>query len=242
MDREFPESEIIEYCKSKYPEEESCGIVIVKNGRFKFIPCSNAVTSKKDETFAIHPLDYAKASDEGVIYCIVHSHVKCDATFSYWDQEFQKKQGTPWFLVGLLDGNVTTAWLKHEKEEQPLFGRKYVWQIYDCYSFIRDYYKQKYEIDLPDFYRDFEFWKTGKELYLDNFEAAGFTEVHMESLQEGDVILLQLGSDVTSHGGVYVGGNRIAHHVNGRLSSVDIYGTFYQDRTTRIVRHKEMMK
>ena len=238
---EFPEKEIIDYCKSKYPEEEACGIVVVVKGRYKFIPCKNIVTSHKDENFAIHPLDYASAEDEGVIYAIIHSHVNQNAVFSYVDTEYQKKQGTPWFLVGLLNGDVTTAWLKNPKQEQPLFGRKYIWQIYDCYSFIRDYYKEKYSIDLPDFYRDFEFWKSGKELYLENFMEAGFSEIPIEDMREGDVILLQLAGNVTSHGGIYINGNKIAHHINGRLSSIDIYGKFYQDRTTKVVRHKELV-
>ena len=41
-----------------------------------------------------------------------------------------------------------------------------------------------------------------------------------------------------NHVGVYVGEQRLLHHVKGRLSSRDIWGGYYQKNTGRIVRYR----
>ncbi len=41
-----------------------------------------------------------------------------------------------------------------------------------------------------------------------------------------------------NHVGVYVGEQRLLHHVKGRLSSRDIWGGYYQKKPGRIVRYR----
>jgi proteasome lid subunit RPN8/RPN11 len=239
MKQDFPYDEIVAYCKTKFPEE-ACGIVIVFKGRHLFIPCENVASGNKQDYFAIHPVEYAKAEDKGEVVAIVHSHTIHPTVFSETDVAYQKMQGIPWLLVGLKGGAVELEWLDNEKQELPLYGREYVWHVTDCYSFIRDWFAKVKGFILPDFYRREEFWKEGNELYLDNFKSAGFMEVSKKDIQEGDVLLLQLADNITSHGAIYLGKNKIGHHLPGRLSSMDVLGQYYMDRLTKVVRHERM--
>ena len=237
----FPYEEIIAHCKVESPKE-ACGLVILFKGRYKYVPCTNVASEECHfDEFAISPSDFANAEDIGEIVTVVHSHPKRDSSAGPTDIVSQKKHGIDWLIVGLNSGeSVDLSWLKDEKENLPLYGRTYTWHVNDCGSFIRDFYKQEFDIDVPDFYRPEKFWEKGLEVYLEAYEKAGFHEIDMVDLEYGDVILFALGSSITTHGAVYIGDNKIAHHLLGRLSCRDVLGKYYLDRATRYLRHKDM--
>lgn len=237
---EFPYDVITEHCKNEYPKE-ACGLVIVVKGKYRYIPCENTAGDRTTEEFCISSEDWANAEDMGEVVTVVHSHPSRDASPGETDKLSQAQHGVDWLIVGLNNLSTTDFfWLKGEQKKLPLYGRKYVWHISDCYSFIRDFYNQEFSIDLPDFYRQEKFWQTKQELYLDGYEQAGFYPIEMRDLQYGDVILFNIGSEITTHGGVYVGDNKLAHHFNNRLSCVDVLGRFYLDRATKHLRHKDI--
>jgi cell wall-associated NlpC family hydrolase len=71
------------------------------------------------------------------------------------------------------------------------------------------------------------------------FAEAGFEDHGINEPEYGDAILMQLdGSPGLNHVAVYVGEQRILHHLRGRLSSRDIWGGYYQKSTGLIVRHR----
>jgi len=110
--------------------------------------------------------------------------------------------------------------------------------VLDCYSLIRDWYRQERGIDLPDFTRFDEWWRRGENLYLDNFSGAGFHEVESSDMNPGDVLLMQVASPVPNHAAIYLGDGLILHHLQGRLSSRDVYGGYWQKITTHTLRHQ----
>lgn len=232
-------AEIEEYLKSKFPLE-GCGFILIVKGRLKFFPCENDSLSPQNN-FSISPASFLAAEEVGEIYAVVHSHVKAPYTPSPADVASQKIHGYPWLVVGLTDNGPLISWLDNKKETPSLYGRQFIWGVFDCFTFIRDWYEQEYGIVIPAAKYVEKFWEKGEELYLDNFESAGFVEVSMSEIQYGDIVLLDLVGGVTSHAGVYLGNNTIAHHIEGRLSSRDCYGQFYIDRTTKIVRHKDRL-
>lgn len=238
----IPYDDIVKYCKEQSPNE-ACGIVIIFKGRYKWIPCENVSTNKTNE-FAISPVDFAKAEDMGEIVAIVHSHPASSSAPSKADLYSHKQQSIDWLIIGLEKDTPEFSWLRYSTEKAtalPLYGREYIWHITDCGSFIRDFYKQEFNVDLPDFYRPEKFWEKGLEIYLDCYEKAGFYEIPMKELRYGDVILMSLGSEITTHGAVYLEDNKIAHHLNNRLSCRDVYGKFYIDRTTKCLRYKDKL-
>ena len=90
---------------------------------------------------------------------------------------------------------------------------------------------------------------------LDNFKNEGFVEVQDE-LRPHDVILFTLGRTYhVNHAGVYLGSNTLTseeteevigdslfiHHPYNKNSIREIYGNYWNDRTSFILRHKELL-
>ena len=65
-----------------------------------------------------------------------------------------------------------------------------------------------------------------------------FTEIPFEDMQYGSVLLMHLESDVPNHAAIYINDQLILHHVQGRLSSRDVYGGYYQKTTAKVLRHE----
>lgn len=212
---------------------EACGLVIVKRGRHKYIPCKNIAKSKQDH-FVISHEDYADAEDEGKIVYIVHSHVNIPHLPSDGDKVGIEKSGLPWLIIneptgsyGIYEPNGYLA---------PLVGRAYHHGVLDCYSIIRDYYLSELNVELPDFDRLNEWWLNGKNMYIENFEKAGFLRVH-EPPKTHDVLLMQIASPVPNHGAIFLGDGTILQHCANRLSSRDVWGGGWERSTTHVLRH-----
>lgn len=226
------EEEIKAHAALESPKE-CCGLVIVKRGKQAYIPCRNIATSGKD--FVISPEDYYKAEDGGEVILIVHSHPYSSPKPSPVDLVECEKHGLPWLIVNHPVGTMyqfdPTGFVT------PLIGREFHHGVLDCYTFIRDYYNQVLDIKLLEFDRADNWWLAGDNLYIDNFNSTGFEAV-TGKIQEHDVLLMQVASQVPNHGAIYVGGGKIEHHQTQRLSSRDVYGGWYQKITTHILRHK----
>ena len=224
---------------------ESCGFVM-KDGTYQL--CRN-ISQDPQNSFAMHHDDVMAYLDDAAAY--VHSECyasedidKSDGVdssgLSAADMEHQWAMGIPLGVCKVLDGWASQPYFYGDNlPPVPLIGRPFVNGIWDCYSAIRDVYRQDgfglisphYGTDpiiLPDYPRDYEWWggigKDGKEfgptadLYRDNFEAAGFRPIDISELRGGDVFLAQIGSTVTNHGGVYLGDGQIFHHLRRRVS------------------------
>jgi cell wall-associated NlpC family hydrolase len=122
--------------------------------------------------------------------------------------------------------------------ELPYVGRQFVHGIIDCYTLCRDWYNKEWNLNLRDYERRDEWWYKGENLYLDNFKKEGFHEIKVSDLVVGDALLMQLQSPVPNHAAIYLGDNVVLHHVQGRLSSRDVYGGYYQKVTAKALRHE----
>lgn len=221
------------HARQCYPKE-SCGVILVVKGRERYVPCRN-IASGSDH-FRIHAEDLADAEDAGEIIRIVHSHPNAAPIPSQADLVSCEATGIPWIIVNWPVGHyeefAPTGYVA------PLIGRVFSHGVLDCYALIRDHYQQALGITLPNFERDDDWWLAGGNLYLDNFASAGFSRV--ETMDEHDVLLMQIGSPVPNHAAIYVGNSQIIHHCTHRLSSRDVYGGFWQKCTTHILRYKDM--
>ena len=77
-----------------------------------------------------------------------------------------------------------------------------------------------------------------KTLYVENFSKEGFCKIPVEEVQPGDLILMNLVSPVPNHAAIYMGDQQVLHHVQGRLSSRDVYGGYYGKSTAYALRHE----
>lgn len=227
---------IRDHAAREYPRE-CCGVVIVRKGREKYVPCRNmASTGEGEDYFILNGADYAAAEEEGSIIAIVHSHPNTSPQPSQADLVGCEASGLPWVIVNWPTGQIVQ--FQPSGYKAPLTGRVFSHGILDCYSLIQDYYKEVLHIQLPDAERQYLWWETGQNLYMDNFERAGFRKV--EDLQLHDVILIQLASTKANHGAVYIGNDYILHHPQHRLSSRDVYGGYWRKNTVCFIRHKDV--
>lgn len=210
---------------------ESCGLLIVRKGRQVYRPCRNI--AEGTDQFTINPDDYEAAEAEGEVIAVVHSHPNIPPDPSQADRVGCEASGLEWHIVNVPTG----AWYSFRPTGYvaPLVGRVFSHGVLDCYAIIRDWYKQERGVDLLNFDRRDGWWHRGQNLYLDNFGKAGFERV--EDLHDGAVLLMQVGSPVPNHAAVYIGNDMILHHVQGRLSSRDIFGGYWRKCTTHILRY-----
>lgn len=222
---------IIAHAEAESPRE-ACGLVVKIDGVDTYHPCRNM--AEHDQQFVMHPEDYAAADAAGEIVAVVHSHPNLPAEPSQADRVSCEASGLPWWIVSLP--SKEWAYLAPEGYKAPLIGRLFYHGVLDCYSLIRDWYQEERGITLPDFERQHEWWFKGGDLYRDNFAKAGFVKVFDEP-QVGDVMLMQILSNVPNHGAIYLGNNLILHHLSGRLSAREVYGGYYLKHTVAVLRY-----
>lgn len=230
-----PENQAIalQFALKEMPRE-ACGLVIIEKGKEVFVPCRNISLGPQD--FEIHPEDFARAEDRGEIIEIFHSHCYVRAKPSESDLVSCERTGLKWSIVSVPNGEWVEFFPSGFKA--PLVGRNWSHGVLDCYSLIRDYYKEELGIELMDFDREQEWWLTGENLYIENFEKAGFSEVPLSEMKLHDVLLMQIGAKVVNHGGVYIGNDRVLHHFHRRLSCRDILSGYYRRHIVKVVRYK----
>jgi cell wall-associated NlpC family hydrolase len=112
--------------------------------------------------------------------------------------------------------------------------------VLDCWALCRDWYARERSVQLPDPDRRDGWWDDGhSDLYSDAaMAAAGFKKIAMDDLAAGDLILMQIRSDnlVPNHAAIYLGDGLILHHLDGRLSSRDVYGGYWAEVTRSVWR------
>ena len=227
-------AEILEHAQSD-DRRECCGLVAVVKGRRRYFPCRN-IADTPDEHFVLSGEDYAQVEDQGEIIAIVHSHPVTNPAPSDADRVACEKSGLPWFIVN----PKTEEWGYCEPDgfELPYVGREFVFGVVDCYALVRDWYGKEFGLRLSDYQRRDKFWERGENLYLDNFHRENFHKVPFDELQYGDALLMQLESSLPNHAAIYIDDQQILHHIQGRLSSRDVLGSYYTKNTAMVLRHE----
>lgn len=225
----------LEHARAEYPRE-ACGLLVIRKGREVYARCRNIGVGT--DQFVIHPEDYAAADIQGEIVGVVHSHPGTSPEPSQADRVACEASGLPWHIVGF----PSEDWVRIEPTGfvAPLVGREWSHGVLDCYSLVRDWFRSERGVLLPNFARFDDWWKRGENLYLDNFSQVGFEVVNFADLRNlllGDCFLMQVASPVPNHAAVYLGDGLILHHLQGRLSSRDVYGGYWQKVTTHVLRY-----
>ena len=208
------------HAKDQDPKE-SCGLLIDINGKEKYYPCKN-LSNYSQQCFIIDPDDYAKAEDSGKVLAVIHSHPVTPPVASQADMISCEESGLVWHIVN----PKTEQWgfYKPSGYKPPLIGRHWVWGITDCWSLVRDWYKEKLGITLRDWDRP-----TTPEEFIENpmFEKCawrtGFRQLRPdEKLENGDLLFMSIMATGLNHVAIFLDGD-VLHHLADRISCKEPY-------------------
>ena len=122
-------------------------------------------------------------------------HVMAETSISYGHVCANRLMAYRYDIIG-TDGVSANdiIWWGKGVEKAPLIGRTFRHGVTDCYSLIKDYYEIEKGIVLPEFPRDWEWWKQGEQnLFEQGFTKAGFVRIDASEAKPGDVWLARIG-------------------------------------------------
>jgi proteasome lid subunit RPN8/RPN11 len=213
---------------------ESCGVIA---GNF-YRPVENRAT--EHDSFVMDMRRYCEIARREKIEAIVHSHVDLPPFPSEADRTICEKLGLPWLIVSW----PSSQWQVIEPcgFSAPLVGRHWAWGAQDCLAIIRDGLKHHAGIAVPDFDRDWNFWKRGEDLIARHFREAGFVALPENTPPKHcDVFGMQMpGSPVVNHLALFLAPDLILHQLMGQLSRRQLYDGFFQRSTVLHLRHEAL--
>ena len=226
--------EALLHAKKEDPNE-SVGVLLNIKGKEKYFPCRN-LSMNSNQCFILDPEDYVKADNLGEIIGIVHSHPTTPPEPSEADRVSCEDSNLKWYIVN--PKTETWGYCEPCGFKPPLRGRQWVWGLQDCYSLVRDWYKEEKNIELRDWERPI----TPEEFLLNPmFERcawrAGFRELRSdEKLINGDLLFMSIGSPGLNHVAIFLDGD-VLHHLADRLSCKEPYSEWLLKCTGKRLRY-----
>lgn len=214
--------------------EESCGLVVISNRKMRYLAAAN-IAANPTEDFILDSAAVREAEAIGDIVAVIHSHVAGPVDPSPADRASCDAHGVSWYVVQARQG--TWARLDPSSEAPPLAGLPWVWGAADCWTLVRNWYKQQ-GVELPDFERpatpeEFE----ANPMFDSCWQEAGFFEVSAKEARFGDSVLMNLRGKSLNHIGVIVEDGLILHHVRGCLSGREPLNEWLSKSIGKVIRH-----
>ena len=137
--------------------------------------------------------------------------------------------------TGIYDFSLPTDF----ETNPPYTGRPFIHTKWDCFTLLRDYYKREFNIEMPpvDYFDDW--WKKGEDFYMQLSGVAGFYPV--TELKKYDVLAMRINAYVFNHSAIYLGDNKILHHMGGKFSCIEELRPAYYKSIFGYFRHKELI-
>ena len=213
---------------------ECCGVIA--GGRYW--PLKNTATER--DAFVMDMRGFIEVEKQHKVEAIVHSHIYAQPVASDGDRAMCEKTGLPWLIVSWPLGNHLV--IEPCGYRAPLIGRQWAWGTHDCYGLIRDGFQDYTGILLPDFPREWMWWKEGGDIIADQFAEAGFVRLPPDTPHRHcDLIGMRLHAPVVNHLGLFLAPDILLHQLLGRLSVREPYGGVYLYATVLHLRHRQLI-
>lgn len=126
-----------------------------------------------------------------------------------------------------------------ELKYENLLGFPWVMNETDCFTLVRNFYKQNFDIDIPDVARPINWNADRLDLISKVYPLAGFEKVTdmWDDLRPADILCCAVQSSVPNHLAIYIGNTEILHHRIGVNSTVETLRPFWRMTTGYILRH-----
>ena len=129
-----------------------------------------------------------------------------------------------------------------ELEYENLLGKSWKMNQQDCFTLVRDFYIQNFDITIPNFARP-QHWNADRlDLIKTSFPMSGFKLISepWDDLRPADTLAMAIGSSNANHMAVYVGDNDLIHHRFGLNSCKELLRPFWRMSTLYVLRHPDI--
>lgn len=228
--------------------KECCGLIYINGSGSLSVFKSKNISSQPENFFEIDPKDYLKISSKGNILGFYHSHFGEHAN-SFTDFDILNCERFKMFGVIYDIRTDSFSYYSPSGYKLPYTEREYVLGGIDCFSLVRDFYKNELNIDIKDLDTEYRLIEHKPEhpdnvgclnILPDHFKDNGFLEV--KDLKENDVILMNSDKILSPiHCSIYRGNNYILHHPFGAKSRIERIRSWHTKYTTHKFRHKSML-
>ena len=224
--------QIREHFEKEYPRE-ACGIIGIVKGKKRYFPCTNV--AEDDDNFIMSSKDYFKVKQKADIYAIVHNHPDASNEPSQQDIDTCNALGIKYYIFSYPDMELNI--LEPKENFTPLIGREYKFGVSDCFEALRDWLSTKnMVIPTRDLFED-DFWQKGISYFTEE-NIKKWNHKKVDTLQENDVLIFQIESNIPNHCGIYLGDDVFFHHANNRLSCRESLFPFWGKHLVGIYRYE----
>lgn len=229
-------------------KEESCGLVIKKNNNLIYIPIKNIAENKKNN-FAIDPQGYIYASSIGEIIACFHSHIK-NTSFSWHDINNSYKLNIPYYLYNIKKDKFYYFSPIENKIYQKYLYLKFKYGENDCFSLIKNFYKNELGIEISDPEQDRAVKYTpphncliwDREKYKKWGDQNNLRDLDIKNIDEFkkyDILVFDgFNKGEPSHGMLYIGDGLVLHHPFNHISVIEYFRKAHFRFLKFVIRHE----
>jgi proteasome lid subunit RPN8/RPN11 len=223
----------------KHADREACGIFVLDNFEFSFIPIENSFL-KSNNYFIGDNEVFSRYLIDKKIFCLFHSHLTESVDPSDLDIEVSESLCLPSYIFSTSSKD---SFLYYPKRHNPpdLYGRMFISHLQDCITFVKDFYLKKLNINLASQNKDWGRKGDDSNDYLITSLSKLFNPVkNLKDVRYGDILVLKPSIGQFFHLGVYSKNNKIAHHPYGMLSMQELITDGTWNQVYKVYRYKEI--
>lgn len=226
---------------------ECCGLLVSTKEAMLAVKCKNQSESPL-HAFSIGPFDYIKASNKGNIEAVYHSHNAIE-DFSETDKINSSSHQLKFIIYNIAHDSFSS--FDPVAEKITYINKPFKIGVNDCYTLVRDYYKEKLNIPFPEGIENAYQQKSQREdmdgaIKAINAESLSthcrLEKVYIknkEDLKENDIIVLSFkGSQEPCHMGIYLKGEMFMHHPRNKHAITEKINNSFLKRIIYIYRYK----
>lgn len=113
----------------------------------------------------------------------------------------------------------------------------------DCFALASDFYDVNFGIKVRNYARPSD-WDANKLDLIRNFhEKEGFemiTEWKVKDLRPADILAMASSEGNADHLAIFLGDDKILHHLYGRISREEPFHGFWRDKVMYVLRHPDV--
>jgi len=247
MENEWQEQAKKHAIKNK--NEEVCGLIVSKDNNLLYIGARNISENKKNN-FAVDPNSYMYAASIGKIIACFHSHIK-NTSFSWTDINNSFKLNLPYYLYNPKQNIINYFSPSEYKNYKKYLYLKFDYGKNDCFSLIRNFYKNELNIEMSDPAEDRAtkyvppenclVWSREKYKEWANENCLADMDINdISELKKYDILVFDgFNKGEPSHGMIYIGNGLVLHHPFNDISKIESLRKAHFKFLKFIIRHEK---